>query len=220
MSIYRYIQNHADEIYRIVDETYRWRYESIDIYTSSARSRQRSQLWTAHSDLLLSATSLSIEMATSDMDAGEGEYADFLTRLRENFGSYELSAIHSLLQFVDIPSIEMNRFFLQAKFTPISCEDVDVKLECPICYQELFLQDALVLRCNHKFCKSCLFQWIDQRTIHQACGCPMCRCQISEISTSSENHMQCMKERFETEEEIFGSQVLNCIRNSNGHIIS
>ena len=220
MSIYRYIQEHADEIYAVVDETYRWRYQNIEVYTSASRNSHQRQLSNTYSDLLLSATTLSIEVATSGVELGEGRYADFIRRLLENFGTYELLAVQSVLQFVDTPTIDMEHYLLKATLAPLAAEEGGATIECPICYCEISIRDALVIGCQHKFCKTCLFRWIDRGSIHKACGCPMCRYEISEIYTASEEHFRFMTERFAAEEEAFASRTMFSLQNHPGHNIS
>lgn len=46
------------------------------------------------------------------------------------------------------------------------CENTDEE-ECPVCYDT---PHNINTTCNHKFCRSCIYQWCDLRGT-----CPMCR---------------------------------------------
>lgn len=220
MSIYRYIQQNKEEIYQIICQTHRWKHQHVDSHTSASRIAFQHELCNAYSDLLLSATILALEVVNSGIALGEGSYAEFIHRIRRNFETNDLLAIHSMLQIVDAPSVDIDYFFLKAKFTPLSTEETDIQVECPICYTEISINDALVVACQHKFCKTCLFRWVDRRSIHKACTCPMCRHEISEICTASEEHMRFMTERFESEQGAFATRVLASMIHQPGHNIS
>jgi len=220
MSIYRYIQQNKEEIYQIIEQTRHWRNQRIDFHTSASRIAFQRELCNAYSDLLLSATILTLEVVNSGIALGEGSYAEFIYRVRRNFETNDLLAVNALLQIVDAPTVDIDYFFLKAKFTPLSAEEVDTVVECPICYTEISIKDALVVACQHKFCKTCLFRWVDRRSIHKACTCPMCRYEISEICTASEEHMRFMTERFESEQGAFATRVLASMIHQPGHNIS
>jgi hypothetical protein len=220
MSIYRYIQRNQDVIYQIIAQTHHWRNQHIDSHTSASRIAFQHELCNAYSDLLLSATILALEVVNSGIALGEGSYAEFIYRVRRNFETNDLLAIHSMLQIVDAPTVDIDYFFLKAKFISISAEETDTQVECPICYTEISNRDALVVGCQHKFCKTCLFRWIDRRSMHKACTCPVCRYEISEVYTASEQHMRFMTERFESEQGAFATRVLASMIHQPGHNIS
>lgn len=60
--------------------------------------------------------------------------------------------------------------------------------ECPICLDEVEDCDVCSLQCKHKFCQSCVDNWL-------SCGkneCPMCRCKINpnKAKTSKQNDLK------------------------------
>ena len=44
--------------------------------------------------------------------------------------------------------------------------------ECTICFNNIVKNDKCTLSCNHSFCKSCLYRWIEQGIKFT---CPICR---------------------------------------------
>lgn len=45
-------------------------------------------------------------------------------------------------------------------------------MECIICFENLI--DECKINCNHSFCKTCLYRWINKRKV----TCPICRNEI------------------------------------------
>lgn len=55
------------------------------------------------------------------------------------------------------------------------CEAIEVEI-CPICHEELTLNNLCVTECNHKFCMTCF-----SRHIFYKNSCPMCRADLNII---------------------------------------
>lgn len=67
-----------------------------------------------------------------------------------------------------------------------SINNPDVKLQCPICYDDI--KSIAMTSCGHIFCKSCMNNVIDSK-INDAISCPVCReiLRINDIGWSDEN---------------------------------
>jgi len=48
--------------------------------------------------------------------------------------------------------------------------------ECPICLQNIQNIHMVKLGCNHNFCNSCIYKYLDRKI--EICVCPLCRSQI------------------------------------------
>ena len=79
--------------------------------------------------------------------------------------------------------IELNYRYYNMKTEPwksdyfeISCYDkaywkiitnkINKPIECKICLEPYFDEPQIILSCGHKFCKKCLNEWVDYRTIN------------------------------------------------------
>jgi len=61
-----------------------------------------------------------------------------------------------------------------------SMKDLPINTECSICIQTPKLIDSCLTNCKHKFCKSCLDQWINGiNGVNDEC--PMCRDTITNV---------------------------------------
>jgi len=61
-----------------------------------------------------------------------------------------------------------------------SMKDLPINTECSICIQVPKLVDSCITNCKHKFCKSCLDQWINGIDgVNDEC--PMCRDTITNV---------------------------------------
>jgi uncharacterized protein (UPF0297 family) len=53
--------------------------------------------------------------------------------------------------------------------------------DCPICYESLKMIDFTVTKCGHTFHSSCVFRALEENT-----DCPMCRCELVQLSYDPE----------------------------------
>jgi hypothetical protein len=61
----------------------------------------------------------------------------------------------------------------------IGKEEMDKHLECPICYENVPIEDTFLTNCDHSFCISCINSHLKSDT---KCNCPMCRTDINELT--------------------------------------
>jgi len=54
--------------------------------------------------------------------------------------------------------------------------------DCPICFECLDPQSTITTVCNHKFCKSCIDTWNNNRNA----TCPLCRARLNPKNDSDE----------------------------------
>jgi hypothetical protein len=54
--------------------------------------------------------------------------------------------------------------------------------KCSVCYEELTLENSVVTPCNHFFCSSCFFRWLQTKDT-----CPMCRYNTINRNNAREN---------------------------------
>ena len=57
--------------------------------------------------------------------------------------------------------------------------------ECGVCYVELNINNSVTTRCNHKFCNTCFFRWIEANAT-----CPSCRAPIDSNTNLTVEQMQ------------------------------
>lgn len=63
---------------------------------------------------------------------------------------------------------------------------------CPICYEDIPLENMCTIECCHSFCNTCIFQTIIMKYKHrdnvlEDCSCPMCRKSIKKMFGNREN---------------------------------
>ena len=56
-------------------------------------------------------------------------------------------------------------------------------VECPICLNNMNIDDICITNCNHQFCKSCLNKWFDKKKT----TCPICIQEIKSYTNNLEN---------------------------------
>ena len=61
----------------------------------------------------------------------------------------------------------------------------NIVYECGICYIELNIDNSVTTRCNHKFCNTCFFRWIESNAT-----CPSCRAPIDSNTNLTHEQMQ------------------------------
>ena len=57
------------------------------------------------------------------------------------------------------------------------------KKQCPICYEDLTIKNAVNLPCNHTQCSKCFWKWTNEQGKQ---SCPMCR---GEYLTHKNHHL-------------------------------
>ena len=57
--------------------------------------------------------------------------------------------------------------------------------DCGVCYKELNMDDNVVTKCNHHYCKDCFYRWIQTNA-----SCPMCRTPITSNAHLTEDQLQ------------------------------
>jgi hypothetical protein len=61
----------------------------------------------------------------------------------------------------------------------IDLEEMDKHIECPICYENVPMEDAFLTNCGHTFCINCINSHLKSDV---KCNCPMCRKNINELT--------------------------------------
>ena len=90
--------------------------------------------------------------------------------------------------------IDENRKF---EIIPILCvetEELDVKEECNICYEEKQNRNMVTLNCKHKFCGVCVSQSLKKCNNFKLPNCAMCRTKIECIMINDAKIMIIIKE--------------------------
>jgi len=83
------------------------------------------------------------------------------------------------------------------KITTILCvevDDLDVKEECNICYEENQTRNMVTLNCKHKFCGVCISQTLKKCGKFKLPDCAMCRAKIDCISVNNAEILNTLKE--------------------------
>lgn len=68
--------------------------------------------------------------------------------------------------------------------------------ECPICYEWFDTNELIRTKCNHLFCRSCIFATIDSVNIDQCPRCAMCREEMKILYTYIDEHFHALTERY------------------------
>jgi len=76
--------------------------------------------------------------------------------------------------------------------TGVECQTDEVT--CAICYTDLYVGNSVTTRCNHNYCKTCFFRWIEVNAT-----CPQCRAPIdSNTNLTDEQITKEMGELYQT----------------------
>ena len=65
---------------------------------------------------------------------------------------------------------------------------------CSICLNEM--TNKMTLKCNHSFCKECIFEWLESK-----CSCPLCRNETIKQEIMIENDLMTKTEWKKTEDD-------------------
>ena len=57
--------------------------------------------------------------------------------------------------------------------------------DCGVCYKTLTMDDNVVTKCSHHYCKDCFYRWIQTNA-----SCPMCRTPITSNAHLTEEQLQ------------------------------
>ena len=90
--------------------------------------------------------------------------------------------------------VDENRKF---EIIPILCvetEELDVKEECNICYEEKQNCNMVMLNCKHKFCGVCISKSLKKCNKFKLPNCAMCRTKIDSIIINDAEIMNILKE--------------------------
>ena len=82
-----------------------------------------------------------------------------------------------------------------AKETDPKAGESSVKAECPICLTDQSTANLLVTKCEHKFCRSCVAELLNEKI---AAPCPVCRQQITAFDITRVSNGLPLMERLTT----------------------
>ena len=80
------------------------------------------------------------------------------------------------------------------------------KKQCPVCYEDLTIKNAVNLPCNHTQCSKCFWKWTNEQGKQ---SCPMCR---GEYLTHKNHHLPMEILEAETALEIAKMELASCLR--------
>lgn len=103
--------------------------------------------------------------------------------------------IHTNWTPVAISTILMSTRIFSIELKVIQENDVLPQLdECAICFEEISQDKHCKLLCNHYFCSSCLFQYIETlyKSNRDNSACPLCRNNITDIMVPKSNYYNCL----------------------------
>lgn len=103
--------------------------------------------------------------------------------------------IHTNWTPVAISTILMSTRIFSIELKVIQENDVLPQLDgCAICFEEISQDKHCKLLCNHYFCSSCLFQYIETlyKSNRDNSPCPLCRNNITDIMVPKSNYYNCL----------------------------
>ena len=59
------------------------------------------------------------------------------------------------------------------------------KIICGICYKDLYVGNSVTTICNHSFCNTCFFRWMEVNT-----QCPLCRAPVDSKTNLTDEQLQ------------------------------
>ena len=74
-------------------------------------------------------------------------------------------------------------------FEPMVNKEIDITIECSICYSIIDNDNLLLTECNHTFCIQCFKQYIISKKIQQIL-CPMCRQNVNNVTILNEPEIE------------------------------
>ena len=86
---------------------------------------------------------------------------------------------------------KLNIYLLLKEYKNI---DLEHKIECPICYEEIYENCCFTTNCNHKFCKNCI---IKQFELSNISSCALCRTTITSIDIYHINDYDDLHDKFD-----------------------
>ena len=82
---------------------------------------------------------------------------------------------------------------LDMNFTDVKPDTFTEGKDCPICFDEIKINDAVETGCSHSFCRKCIKTWLEQNDL-----CPYCRMKISDtkIIFNDDEHLTTLINKF------------------------
>ena len=107
-----------------------------------------------------------------DKVPGEGRLYQFISKQITRKGTQ----LPMLIERFNDLGVDILSYIVQRKAISRSQKKPEIKLDqCPICYENLTIDNVMNLTCKHKLCNTCYYNWTDNQGKNT---CPCCRNQL------------------------------------------